>query len=305
MKIAICISTRKRPEGILRLLNSINNLESMRNGFQISCISIVENDNKPFTKEIIEKFKITSKFQIKYQIEQRIGISYARNKTVEQAEGADYFFFVDDDQILKSDCINQLIETIILFKCDGAYGNNPPVFNKSVHLAYVNFFTLPVPEVGTLLSRAPTNCLLVSKDIITAIEGPFDLRFNLIGGGDTFFTSLASNKGFEIRSNKNAIAYEIIPENRITINYVYRRAYKSALVKSYQYSYLNYSKIKKINRYVILLMKLTFSIFFTIPIFLTNGKQKFFGIRKLAEALGGLSYILNLKYEIYNKEKFI
>jgi succinoglycan biosynthesis protein ExoM len=296
LNIAICICTRNRQEELQRLLNSIENL-LIPDNTNIRIV-IVENELKSRSENIIKELSSKSKFRISYYLETRQGLSYARNRSVKETHGSDFCCFVDDDQIVAKDWLIELLKCQNEFNADGVYGSTPPVFSKKVPLYIEYCLTRKIYPYGTILNSAATGCLLLRKNYLELIDGPFDIRLNFIGGEDSYLTNLITKNGGVIRYNPNAIAYEIIPDNKATIKGIIKRTYiisnRSLFVELLKDS--NFFKLKKSLR---LGMRLCLGLLIVIPFFLFGKTHKLEGLIKISNALGGFSFILGKTNQFY------
>jgi len=95
--LVISIVTYKRPNKLLRCLNSILNQKTLP-----ELILVIDNDNKKSAQKICGQFNKI--LPLKYLVEPIRGTSVARNKAIENCSG-DLIAFVDDDCILKKDWV--------------------------------------------------------------------------------------------------------------------------------------------------------------------------------------------------------
>lgn len=294
--ISICICTRNRKEGLNKLLDSIENLE-IPSETNIRIV-IVENESKNISENIIKDFSSKSKFKINYFLETKQGLSFARNKSVKEANGCEFCCFVDDDQIVAPDWLSELMRCQREFDSDGVWGTNPPVFIKEVPLFIKQFHTPKLFNYGAVVKSAFTNCLMIRKEYLDRIEGPFDLRLNFTGGEDSYLTNLITNLGAVIRYNPNARAYEIIPDDRTTVKYLIKRTYRISnaelLVKS-----LIDKEFSKLNVIPRLIRRFCYGLLIVVPFFLFGGKDKLKGLISMINAIGGFSFILGKQNNFY------
>jgi len=199
IKISICICTRNRPESLKKLLNSIENIKTPH-GTNIKII-VVENDLKNYSERIIKELKAKSKFNISYYLESRQGISYARNRSIKEANDCDFCCFVDDDQMVDPNWLLELLKCQQEFDADGVYGSTPPIFNKEVPSYIKKYHTRPTYPYGSISNDAATGCLLLRKKFLDMIDGPFNIRLNFTGGEDIFLTSQINKLGGIICNN--------------------------------------------------------------------------------------------------------
>ena len=80
LPVAVCICTRKRQDGLLKLLQSLNEMEAPEETY-ISII-IVENDTEPFSEKLVRDYSLTSRYKTHYFLEPKLGIVNARNRSV-------------------------------------------------------------------------------------------------------------------------------------------------------------------------------------------------------------------------------
>lgn len=294
--ISICICTRRRQEGLKKLLHSLNEMQSPSDtGIEII---VVENDLENHSENIIMEFSAISRFRVSYYLESRKGLAYARNRSVKEAGDCDFCCFVDDDQVVHSKWIAELLRCQKEFNADGVWGPNPPLFNRDVPDYIRKFYTPETYDYGTVVHKAATNCLLLRKMFLDSINGPFDIRLNFSGGEDGHLTSLVSGKGGIIRFNPDAIAYEIIPDNRTTIKYVLKRTYRISntelLVKSLIEN--EFSRFKTIPR---IIMRFSYGLLILIPYLIFGKYEKIKGLIKIVYAIGGLLFIIGNKNQLY------
>lgn len=295
-KISICICTRDRQEGLLIALDSLENMK-IPTDVEVKII-VVENNNNNDSELIVFDFAAKSRFEFCYSLETRKGLAYARNKSVKEAGDCDFCCFVDDDQVVDSNWLVELLRCRNEFNSDGVYCSCIPRFNKKVAPYILNFHEFEQYEYGTILKTAATGGLLLSKKYLDMVEGPFDLKFNFTGGEDIYMTNAVSNLGAVIRYTPHAKTYEIIPENRTTIKYIIKRTYRNSntllLVKTLIYR-------KKTGWYAFpkLIVRFGKGLLIIFPYLLFGNANKLIGIVKIVDAIGGLSFIFGRKNKFY------
>ena len=299
-EVAICVCTRRRPEGIITLLKSINELD-IPSGTNIKVI-VTENDSEPYTKSVISDISTTADFKIEYYLETNPGISYARNRTVKEAGKVDYCCFVDDDQSVDKKWLTELLRCRDEFNSDGVWGPNPPVFSKDYPEYIKQFHTPEYYNYGTKVKQAYTNCLLIKKEWLDKFDGPFDLRLNYTGGEDSFLTANIINSGGTIVYTPYAKAYEVVPDERTTLRYFMKRTTRTINTKYIVLSFLdkNFSKTSILPR---LILRFVYGIITSLPYLIFSKKNKYKGILKISDSAGGLLFVFGKKNKFYNLNK--
>lgn len=296
IRIAICICTRKRQEGLIKLLDSIENLV-IPTETTVSII-IVENDSENFSESVIKEFSSKSKFKISYYLEQRQGIVFARNRSVKEAGDCDFCCFTDDDQIVSSDWLAELLKCQQEFDADSVAGPTKPSFIKQVP-AYIEKFHQPdTYPYGTIVKSAFTGCLMIRKKYLDLLVGPFDMRLNFSGGEDSQMTRRITNLGGVIRFNPSAIAFEIIPENRSTVSNVIKRTYRTSNTWLFINSERN-KKFKKIDALPRIVMRFCYGSLILFPYLIFGKEDKLKGLIKIVNAAGRFAFVFGKQSQFY------
>jgi len=296
IKISICICTRKRLEGLKNLLDSITKMQTPPDT-EIFII-IVENDLEPYSEKTVMEFASRCKFGISYFLETKQGIAYARNRSVKETGDCDFCCFVDDDQIVNADWLVELIKCQVEFNADGVYGCCLASLNKDVAPYVRKSHERSIYEYGTILKTAATGGLLLKRKFLDLIQGPFDIRFNYIGGEDTYLTKMITNAGGVIRYTPNAIAYEVIPPDRTTITYIIRRIYRLSNVRLLRKSLID-KNLTILNTLPRLLIRFLYGLLIFIPFFCLGKANKLKGLIIIFDAIGGIAFFLGGKDEFY------
>jgi len=287
--ICICICTRNRQKELTKLLDSLSEIQ-IPPDTNIRII-VVENDLESYSEQIISQFSSQFKIEINYFLETKRGISFARNRAVKEAHLADFCCFVDDDQIVAKNWLVELLKCQREFNADGVWGPNPPIFNSSVPPYVIQFHNPKSYKYGANVTHAFTNCLLLTKEYLDKIDGPFDERLNFTGGEDICLTTQISKLGGNIRYNPHAIANEIIPKDRTTVNYIAKRCIRNSNTAYFVQSILD----KDFNKFEIVFrssMRLSLGLLMFFPFLLFGKSDRLRGLIKICNALGGFSFIL-------------
>jgi glycosyltransferase involved in cell wall biosynthesis len=296
ISISICICTRKRKNGLRNLLFSLDRM-ILPPDANIEII-VVENESDNYSEYIVREFTGQNRMSIRYYLEPAQGIANARNRSVAESDGSDFCCFVDDDQVVATDWLYELVRCQREFDADGVWGVNPPVFDSEVPSWINRFYEPDRLPYGTIVRKAFTNCLLIRKNYLDKISGPFDPRFNYSGGEDTYLTSLITQMGGIIRCNPRAVAYEVIPRSRTSIAYIIKRTYRISntelLIKSFIEK--DFSRFRALER---LVMRFCYGLLISVPLLIFGSKGKLTGILKMANAAGGFSFIAGRNYRFY------
>jgi glycosyltransferase involved in cell wall biosynthesis len=296
IKISVCICTRKRKDGLKRLLESIEAM-IIPSGVELNII-IVENDSENFTESVVRQFAESSRFKIDYFLETKQGIVFARNRSVAEAGNCDFCCFTDDDEIVAPDWIEELVKCQNEFGADAVAGPTMPSFTKKLPVYITSFHQPNNYPYGTIVGSAFTGNLLVRKKYLDMLEGPFEPRLNFSGGEDSYLTKQIIKNGGVIRFNPNALASETVPEARTTVKYILRRKFRTAntelIIRSINDK--NFTKLKAFPRLVLRFMN---GLFLLLPYLVFGKAEKLKGLTKMANAVGGFAFVFGKKTQFY------
>ncbi|MDD3319932.1 MAG: glycosyltransferase family 2 protein [Paludibacter sp.] len=300
-KIVIAIPTYKRPDMLTELLQSI--LKCRIDSSLISEVNIivVDNDIDKTAEYAVSNltFEKTELKSIVYHNFIEKGLSNVRNEMLRKGfeSSPDFIVFIDDDEFVTIEWLNELIKTMINNDADLARG---PVFAKmtdntpekiSCWFTRENF-----PNNKKLYTLASGN-LIMRRTSLQKFGIWFDKRFNSTGSEDSFFGIQLLKKGAKIFWAANAVTYETIPESRTTLSWLLKRNYRVAGTFTYILKVENQS-LKLVKKTIVSLIYILIGflgiIFMLLPI-----KKRYWGILKLSEGLGGISGLGNKIYSEY------
>ncbi|MBN2486812.1 MAG: glycosyltransferase family 2 protein [Bacteroidales bacterium] len=295
-KVTVCISTRRRPDGLMELLQSINTINLPENT-ELSIV-VVENDSQSVSDKVVQEFAAQSRFKTNYYLETNQGISHARNRSVKEAGNCDFVCFVDDDQIVDKNWMAELMKCQREYNCDGVSGATPALFRFDVPEYIVDHHKDIEKPYGEIVKQAATGCLLLRKSLVDKLEGPFDIRLNFTGGEDFFMTSQITKIGGIIRINHKAISHEIIPPGRTTVKYVMKRTIRTANTQLIVRS-LTGEKVSKVKILPHILGRLLLGIVVFVPYYLFGKSNKLLGLFKICYSIGGLMFVFGRSNRFY------
>lgn len=181
-KISVIIPIYNVEKYVEECLNSVIN-QTYKN-LEILCVDDCGNDNSIKVVEEIakkdERIKILSYGENK-------GVSFARNYGIEKASG-DYIYFIDSDDFIEKNYINDLYEEIKKNDVDVIINTNAISYDKILNNQFFNV-KLPLGKIeinNDTIYKLPTSvwCKLYKKSFLDRInvKFPLNLRFE-----DEFF----------------------------------------------------------------------------------------------------------------------
>ncbi len=213
-RIGIMICTARRPQMLENCLRSLISQKHQPN-WQVE-ICVVENDEAPLSRDMVESIAPDSPFPIHYVQESQRGIPFARNRTLLEAldRQYDWIALIDDDEIALEGWLQAHMASVSLYEADVSYGALTQNYEKQPPDWWYPDIPVTYPA-GYILPRASTGNVLFSSRLISR---PSNLRFNpafLYGYEDLDFFENAVATGFKIVWTPDAIIEEEIPANRV------------------------------------------------------------------------------------------
>lgn len=301
--ISICIPTYKRQSMLKYLLDSIYQCNVDKSLINSIDIIVVDNDSEmtaeTVIKELKEKEEDNELFRLHYYSYPKKGLANVRNELIKKAQQfkPDFLMFIDDDEYVTIEWINELVKTIISNNSDAARG--PVLAHTSIPISkgIANLLEREKHENNSQISKWTTGNLIVRMTSLERHNVWFDKRFNSTGSEDSYFGIQMAKKGAVLFWAEKAVAYEVIPKERTQLKWFIRRVYRGGSMHIYllklEKEYFQIA-IKFLISFLYIFVGVLSSIFV-----LFRTKYKYYGLLKISEGIGGLAGIFNLQYHEY------
>jgi len=226
--VSICIATYRRPEGLSRLLDSLERLK-LPVGVQVETI-VVDNDRDASAASIVES-RSGSLESIHYCVEPRQNIALARNRALSEASG-EWILFIDDDEAADENWITEYLKLVEREPCDGAFGPVLPRLEEVVApwIDVQTFYAGRRHRTGEPLGAGDlyTNNALVRRRLFD--ENSFDPAYGLTGGSDSELFGRMSRSGARFLWCDEAEVVEFVPPARHRLGWLAQRAFRGGCV---------------------------------------------------------------------------
>ena len=236
LHVRIAVLTYKRPEDIAAALPRLTaQAASVTAGSVYADVVVVDNDPEGGAADYVREFAATSDVAVRYENEVTPGISAARNRALDTADGVDLLVFIDDDERPSERWLALMLETYLEHDRPAAvvgsviseYQVEPDSFIQAGR-----FFDRRRLPSGTPVDVAATNNLLLDMHQLRAMDLRFDMEFGISGGGDTMFTrTLRKNGGVMIWCDE-AEVIDVVPVSRSNRDWVLRKAFRIGSLSS-------------------------------------------------------------------------
>ncbi len=228
--VSICIASYRRPEGLSRLLDSLERLK-LPIGIQIETI-VVDNDRDASAASIAHS-RSRSLEPIHYCVEPQRNIALARNRALSEASG-EWILFIDDDEVADENWIMEYLKLVEHEPCDGAFGPVLPRLEEVVTpwLDIPTFYTQRRHATGKTLGADDlfTSNAMVRRRLFD--ERSFDPSYGLTGGSDSELFGRMSRSGARFVWCDEARVVEFVPPERHCFGWLAQRAFRGGCVHS-------------------------------------------------------------------------
>jgi succinoglycan biosynthesis protein ExoM len=226
--VSICIATYRRPEGLSRLLDSLDRLK-IPIGTQIEII-VVDNDREESAASVARS-RSASIGPIHYCVEPRQNIALARNRALAQASG-EWILFIDDDEVADENWISEYLKLAERENFDAAFGPVLPRLERVVTpwLDVETFYTRRRYTTGARLTGGNlyTGNAMVRRRLFE--EYSFDPAYGLTGGSDSELFRRMLRSGAHFLWCDEARIVEFIAPDRHRFGWLAQRAFRGGLV---------------------------------------------------------------------------
>lgn len=299
--ISICIPTYKRLLMLEKLIISITNSNVDNSLIKDINIIIVDNDVEKSAERKVAELKTHQKgfYKLQYHTYPIKGLSNVRNELIRKALllNPDFIVFVDDDEFVTADWLNELVKTLLNNKGDMVSGPVLPVFNHKVSKYISCWFHRPNYPNNHKINSIASGNLIINAKTLKKFNVWFDVRFNKTGSEDSYFGKQMIEKGATAYWSQKALAYENIPEKRASLKWLIQRWYRGSM----SYTYILNLEKEHLKIYQKIISNLFYIIFglFALSLVIFPIKKKYWGILKITEGFGGLVGFFNIVYEEY------
>lgn len=230
-RVAICIVTRQRPEGLARTLASIAKIQIPPH-YEAEVI-VVDNDDPDAAMDPLEPIFEKPVHRIPEPIP---GIPFARNRAIDEAkERAHFLVFIDDDETVEEDWLVELLATQEKYSAPIVTGPALPRLPEDAPSWAIRsgVYDCNRYPTGTERPWAFTHNVLARTSLFSNGRFRFDEQMRFTGGSDTQLFRKLHEAGHKIIWCNEAIAWEWYPASRISFKWILARSYRIGLTDSW------------------------------------------------------------------------
>lgn len=303
MHVAVCALTYHRPEGLASLLAALSRV-CLPEGVTVSVVVV---DNDPFGSggPIVEEARGDLNLPLVYQVETRRGIAQARNAAVRAAlsSGADLVAFIDDDEMPDPQWLLELLKVHEAAQADVVTGPVIPVFSETPPewVEKGAFYDRPRFPTGARLTYARTSNVLIASHLLREPWPPFDERYGTTGGEDTHFFMRVRLGGARIVWADDAAVRETVPQSRVSVRWLVRRAYSRGNTLSLCLRDLQDSWPRRAKRVAAAVVEVLRGVGLLVASAFRGKATRVAGLQRVAYGAGLASGLVGSAYEEYSR----
>ena len=249
-EIAVAVATRNRPVMLQKCLESFLSME-VPFGVTVDYL-IVENNEALTMDPIVDEFarQLVHPHSVELLHEPELGIPFARNRALDAAAARQsrWLIFVDDDETVDHQWLSKLLFGAEANSYDLAGGPVTPTRpegevsrkQQSIYEQYVSdaHRRLVARNKGVAARRKDhidleTNNWIGRVSSLQKAGLRFDESMRHTGGTDTDLSRRASKLGLKLGWIPEAMVYEVMRHDRLTLRYIYKRSRSQTLAKFY------------------------------------------------------------------------
>lgn len=223
--VAICIATYRRPDGLRKLLDSLNILTFHAGPPKITIVVV---DNDASTQLTATDLRVA--YPCIYRVEPARGLAAVRNACLDATPAdADFIAFIDDDEWVTPDWLDTLLAMQSQTDADVVQGPVIPDYPRAAPawMRRGRYHEVGPFADGEALSHGASGNVLIRRAAISETGARFHADFNATGGEDVDFFHHLLCRGSRIVAAANAIAYEAVPQDRMSLAWILRRRFRT------------------------------------------------------------------------------
>lgn len=230
--VTIGCCTFRRHEDLRALLASIVEIK-VDESINLSVL-IIDNDTTPSAQDLVKAANFDSPWDIHYVHEPKPGIPFARNRAVLEAGTEGFLIFVDDDETVAPNWVQELVD--VQAQTDATFVQGPVEMtvqspDQEWWLSSTFFRQNSFRNLAPLVESWSNNVMIDLK-FVHRNSVKFDPTLQYDGGTDTlFFQDIVAKGGRGYFADK-AVVYEIQRDNRLKWKWCIMRQYRYGITRA-------------------------------------------------------------------------
>jgi glycosyltransferase involved in cell wall biosynthesis len=207
-------------------------------------IIVVDNNSQDQTAAVVQEIQSQSPVAIRYLLETRQGVHYARNLGATHARGA-ILYYTDDDMVAEAGMLRELLN---LFKLDPMVATatgrvlpkwecEPPAWVRKYCMN--SLLSLQLRPEDLIIAAGDVGVYschqAIRKDVLLECGGfnPENTGGTWVGDGESGLNLKVGAHGYKFAYTAKAVTYHMIPPGRMTQQYLNRRMENQGYADAY------------------------------------------------------------------------
>jgi len=234
LKISVIVCTHNRCELLRESFRSLLAQDYCAQDYELI---VVDNNSTDGTRDVFEEFAIKRNgLHVRYVMEEKIGLSHARNRGIAEAQG-DIMAFIDDDARAEKSWLSQLVKVYSEEKDAGCVGGRvildwyaeKPFWWQPELDEVFNGINYSDKRIVLSHPRYPYGTNISYKADILEKVGLFGTDLGRIGskllaGEETELCLRIEKAGYKIFYEPSAVVYHRVEPDKLTKSYIRKRA---------------------------------------------------------------------------------
>lgn len=301
-RVAICICTFRRMQGLRRLLDSLAQLTFAAGEPPDVEVIIVDNDPEESARQTVEALRPDYRWPLTYAVEKQPGIPQARNRCLASvASGTNFVCFVDDDEVVEPAWLDRLLSTQRNFDADVVAGPVLPIFPAEAPdwAREGRLVTWKRHRTGDCIDEARTGNVLFRPELARRNLIRFDEDMALTGGEDKLFFEQLRLRGARMVWSAEALAHTPVPPQRIRAIWFIKRSYRVGTTDA-RIARLTMGRLRGSGLAAWRAASRSIYGVFTLPVYLLLGKGPIvYNVSRIAYGIGSMAGLMGRRYEQY------
>ncbi|MBV9646475.1 MAG: glycosyltransferase [Candidatus Eremiobacteraeota bacterium] len=224
--VLIAIPTFRRPHLLGALLDGLAK-QSLPDGLALSAL-VLDNDAAGSARNVVRDRACAFPFPLSYRCVKVPGLSAVRNAALEAASGSEFLAMIDDDEVPEPRWLAELVRVQRATGADAVVGPVPPRLSLGMPrwLHGLGGAHFERARDGQRISEGWSGNCLVRMQTLKRLALRFDPALNFSGGEDQMFFRSLSSCGGVIVYARDAIAWEDVPPERRSLQFVLSRSFR-------------------------------------------------------------------------------
>lgn len=236
VEIVITVPTFKRPEWLLRTLESFKAQKTSRN----FAVVVIENeaearDGAAAASPVIEAGELAGMVIVAHERGNCSAYNAGWMTAFVHFPNFSHILVIDDDEVATPHWIETMMQAAGQFDADIVGAPQIQIFENPDHERWASHpvFQPPYRESGPVDALYSSGNLLVSRKVPETLGTPFlEPMFNFIGGGDSDFLSRAAKAGFRLAWCAEAEVHETVPARRVESSWITARGLRNGVIST-------------------------------------------------------------------------